>query len=195
MELHSGVPTHDLLLLCKRWVEDISSHPNNWVGDHEGDMIRLVRTIFPDVKCRWLEDPAYDGWVDTTAPDSKYFARGEGWHVVALPRAAGKTTNMLRWLREAPEGEIRVLVSRSSQEAMRVYRSTMVDAIDRMYSEFESWQFIGIDELRPGPGPLFSAVPGRNRIVLGVDDLDFILARVMSSPWPIRAISFSTGAV
>lgn len=91
-------------------------------------------------------------------------------------RQTGRTESILQWMRQAPEGEHRVLVCHSSQEAMRVYRSTFDE--NNNPTEFESWQFIGANELG-SPGMFSGVLRGRGgRIVLGIDNLDLMLYRI-----------------
>lgn len=58
-------------------------------------------------------------------------------------RQGGKTTAMLRWMMDAPEGEHRVVACHSHQEAMRLLQFAR-----DMDLGLESWQFVG-----PGPDP------------------------------------------
>ncbi len=94
-------------------------------------------------------------------------------------RQGGKTTRMLQWLREAPEGEHRVLVCHTEEDAMRVYRDNR--------DEFESWQFVGPNDLRD-PGAWSGVLMGRGgRIVLGLDNLDLLLRQWVR--WPVGRFS------
>jgi hypothetical protein len=95
-------------------------------------------------------------------------------------RRGGKTTVMLEWMRAAPDGEHRVLVCHSGQEAMRLLHEN---------PDLESWQFVGIDEVKP---PAWSGVLlGRGgRVVLGIDNLDLILSRLIPW-WEIGAVSLT----
>lgn len=102
--------------------------------------------------------------------------------IVIRPRQGGKTTEMLRWMREAPAGEHRVIVSATRQEAMRLLREN---------PDLASWQFVSIDEVRSadksaGSGVLY----GRGgQIVLGIDNLDLALSQLIH--WPIGAFSIT----
>jgi hypothetical protein len=88
-------------------------------------------------------------------------------------RQSGKTTDLLAWVADAPEGEHRVFVTHSKEEAMRVYRENR----DR----FESWQFVGIDEVKPGAWA--GVIIGRGgRVVLGLDNFDLMLERLVGRP-------------
>lgn len=101
--------------------------------------------------------------------------------VITTPRGGGKTTRMLAWMREAPEGEHRVLVCFSSHEAMRLRREN---------PDLKSWQFVGPDEPRNGrawSGVLF----GRGGVVvLGFDNLDLWLAARL--PFVVGAASLTS---
>lgn len=110
-----------------------------------------------------------------------------GLEIVQLDRGEGKTKLLLEWLKDAPEGEHRVLVSHTPEEAMRVYRSTRLDG---EVSPFESWQFVGVQEIRPGAwaGVLY----GRGgRVVLGIDNIDLVLEKLIG--WPVGIVT-ATGS-
>lgn len=90
--------------------------------------------------------------------------------LIATGRQGGKTEQMLAWLRDAPEGEHRVLVSHSREEAMRLLRDNADD--------LESWQFVTPEEVTPDAWS--GVLLGRGgRIVLGFDNLDLILPRLV----------------
>jgi hypothetical protein len=104
--------------------------------------------------------------------------------VVALGRQEGKTTKMLQWLREAPEGEHRVLVCVSDREAMRLLRENVGPD-----SSLESWQFVGPDEVDPDGWQ--GVLMGRGgTVVLGIDNIDLIVSHWLH--WPVGAISVTT---
>lgn len=95
--------------------------------------------------------------------------------IIVSPRGGGKTEALLRWMQEAPEGEHRVFVAFSSQEAMRVLR--LAREQDR---GLDSWQFVGVEEARdPGAWSAVTRFRG-GRIVLGFDNLDMWLERQFS---------------
>jgi hypothetical protein len=98
--------------------------------------------------------------------------------VIATGRRGGKTKQMLDWMRAAPEGEHRVCVAHSQEEAMRLLREN---------PDLESWQFVGPRDVTRDAwsGVLY----GRGgRIVLGVDNLDLQL-RGLFGPWEVGAVS------
>lgn len=77
-------------------------------------------------------------------------------------RRSGKTTRMIQWLLNAPEGERRVIVTHSESEAHRIRK-----LIKGMDIEVEQGQVIsaGSQDLR-----------GRNpNVVLGIDNLELVL--------------------
>jgi hypothetical protein len=99
--------------------------------------------------------------------------------VILLGRREGKTKAMLDWMRAAPDGEHRVCVAHSSEEAMRLLREN---------PDLESWQFVGPNEITKGAwsGVLF----GRGgRMVLGIDNLDLLLSRLVG--WEVGAVSIT----
>ena len=101
-------------------------------------------------------------------------------------RQTGKTTAMLDWMQDAPEGDHRVLVCHTGQEAMRLLRESRERGLD-----LESWQFVGYDELKPGTWS--GVLHGRGgRVVLGVDNLDLILGRLLG--WPVERVT-ATGVI
>ena len=97
--------------------------------------------------------------------------------IITTPKGGGKTAAMLEWMRAAPEGEHRVCVAFSNEEAMRLLRENR---------DLESWQFVGPDEPKNG-GSWSAVLRGRGgRIVLGVDNVDL---------WLQRQFRFEVGAV
>ena len=83
------------------------------------------------------------------------------------PRGGGKTTAMLAWMRAAPEGEHRVCVCFSAQEAMRLLREN---------PDLASWKFVGPEYGQYGRVPWSGVLAGHGgRIVLGFDNLDIWL--------------------
>jgi hypothetical protein len=86
--------------------------------------------------------------------------------VISMPRRGGKTTAMLRWMQEAPEGETRVMACFSEQESMRLLRLSREQGLG-----LESWQFVSAKEARH-----LSGHPFRGRVVLGLDNLDIWLS-------------------
>lgn len=101
--------------------------------------------------------------------------------IIVTGRQGGKTTQMLQWVREAPEGEHRVLVCTHGSEAMRLLREN---------PDLESWQFVGLNEVKldAWSGVLF----GRGGyIVLGLDNIDLMLTGLLG--WPVGAMSMTDG--
>jgi len=96
-------------------------------------------------------------------------------------RMSGKTDSMLEWLTEAPEGEHRVIVSVSSARAMRLLSEARAREL-----EVESWQFVGIDEVKHRTWS--GVIAGRGgHIVLGLDDLDMMLYQLFG--WTVGRVS------
>jgi len=102
--------------------------------------------------------------------------------IIIGERRSGKTTAMLKWVREAPEDEHRVVVSHTHQEAMRLRREN---------PDLESWQFVGLSEvLRQGNSVFSGVLVGRGgRVVLGIDNLDNALSQLIY--WPVGALSLT----
>ncbi len=109
-------------------------------------------------------------------------------------RQTGKTTALLNWARSAPEGEHRIVVAHTTERAMQLYRSTFDE--DGNPTDMASWQFVGVGELGPGAAVPWGAVqrfhPGQ--IVLGIDDLDLCLHRMLGHYFPVGVITM-TGVV
>lgn len=102
-------------------------------------------------------------------------------------RRVGKTTRLLQWAQEAPEGEHRIVVSMSGQRAMELLRLARQDNLP-----LESWQFVGYDEVVPGTWP--AVLRGRGgKIVLGLDDLDTQM-RSLFAGYEVGMIT-ATGAI
>lgn len=100
--------------------------------------------------------------------------------MIVTGRGGGKTTQMLQWMREAPQGEHRIIVCPSGQEAMRLLREN---------PDLESWQFVSLEEVMDRDRAAWSGVlHGRGgRVVLGLDNLDMMLDRLIY--WPVEAFS------
>ena len=98
--------------------------------------------------------------------------------IVVGGRQYGKTRKMLEWMTEAPEDTVRVFVSHTSEEAMRVLRLAR-----EMELNLESWQFIGMAELTYyNPFPMRAAVV-RN-FEFGFDNVDLVLQEMVRY-WPV----------
>lgn len=98
-------------------------------------------------------------------------------------RQGGKTTAMLQWMREAPDGEARIMVCHSLKEAAEMMKA---------HREFASWQFVPIEDFR-SPG-VFSGVKLTRKIVLGIDDLDRVLQRILGTSEDIGLVT-ATGSL
>lgn len=89
--------------------------------------------------------------------------------IITAPRRGGKTTQMLEWMRNAPDGEHRVCVSATQQEAMRLLREN---------PDLETWKFVSLDEVQGhgGRGGGSGVLYGRGgEIRLGLDNADWML--------------------
>jgi hypothetical protein len=105
--------------------------------------------------------------------------------VYVADRQRGKTTALLEWARSAPEGEHRIVVCESEQRAMDLLR----EEYDRE-DALESWQFVGIREVTPTAWS--GVLRGRGgRVVLGIDDLDLVLHRLLGIGFVIGAIAMT----
>ena len=99
-------------------------------------------------------------------------------------RASGRTTEMLRWVAESSDGDVRVLISLTSDEAMMNLRRAR-----EMGLEVESWQFIGWEEVRDGR--FRGSRIGYPDVRFGIDNLDLLLSRLL--PIPVSAASIEAG--
>ena len=98
-------------------------------------------------------------------------------------RGKGKTTRLLEWLLDAPEGEHRVLVSHDRRTTMKLLR----EARDRGLP-VESWQFVSFDEIRTGSNAFSGVLHGRGgHVVLGIDNADIILRGLTA--WSIDIVT------
>lgn len=100
-------------------------------------------------------------------------------------RQVGKTHQLLQWMRKAPPGEVRIYVGHNVQAAMDVYRSTFTETNEYgdKVSEFESWQFVGIQEaMKPGGWSAVRRFNPEVRLVLGIDNLDLVLRQMLYEP-------------
>lgn len=101
--------------------------------------------------------------------------------VIVGGRQTGKTTKLIAWLKAAPEGEARVAIFHSNEEAMAQLRANR-----NGLNDLESWQFGSLDDLDTGA---FSAVSGH--IVIGIDNLDLILGRLLRTRWPVDFVTMT----
>jgi len=98
-------------------------------------------------------------------------------------RQRGKTTALLEWARSAPEGEHRIIVCHTSARAMELLRAEY-DREDGL----ESWHFVGIEEVTPEAwSGVLRGLGGT--VVLGIDDLDLVLHRLLGIGWRIGAFT------
>lgn len=79
--------------------------------------------------------------------------------VILKPRHAGKTTQMLQWLRDTPDG---VMVCATEHEAMRLREEN---------PDLEGRRFVSATDARN--------LAGRRPVVLGVDNIDLVLAALL----------------
>lgn len=79
-------------------------------------------------------------------------------------RKIGKTTRMLQWLEEAPQGELRIMVVHSTREADRLAKL----ANDQGYKNITESHFVTFSNLE-----WLHGLPGN--IQLGVDNIDLML--------------------
>lgn len=106
--------------------------------------------------------------------------------VVYLPKGKGKTPALLNWLQSAPEGEWRVGVFQSLDEAHRQMRLAYEDGA--IPSKYETWQFLSIYDITRGSDALLSDVRLRGgSIVLGIDNVDLILEQLIG--WQIGMVT------
>lgn len=101
--------------------------------------------------------------------------------IIIRDRQGGKTTAMLKWIREAPKAEHRVIVTPTRLEAMRLLREN---------PDLESWQFVTIPEVQSASNA-WAGVLHRHggHIVLGIDNLDVALSQLIH--WPVGALSLT----
>lgn len=93
-------------------------------------------------------------------------------------RQQGKTTKMLEWMRAAPEGEVRVLVSLDRERSMQLLREN---------PDLHSWQFVSVGEMARGrPNRMMAQ---RDLVVLGIDDLDVFIASQFT--YPVARVSLT----
>lgn len=60
----------DIVTAAQEWVESITFHPNQWSSDEDKALIVAVRRHIPGVRCPWMEQPEYEGWLDSTDPQT-----------------------------------------------------------------------------------------------------------------------------
>jgi len=108
------------------------------------------------------------------------------------PRQGGKSSHLINWVRSAPGGVVRVIVSHSAIEAMRLYRSTFGKYCR---SDLESWQFISWeDATRPGVLAAVRRLRPDDRIEFAIDNADLILSALLKAPGAaVRATWTSDG--
>jgi hypothetical protein len=86
-------------------------------------------------------------------------------------RKIGKTTRMMQWLEEAPEGEVRIMVVHSAHEAQRLAEL----AESKGYKNVTTSHFVSYHSL--------SWLRGlHGNIRLGVDNIDLMLHYLFGAP-------------
>lgn len=111
---------------------------------------------------------------------------------VVLEPGGGKTTELIAWMQNPIRDQIRVGVFHNADMSMRMlwhYREYCEQ--EGLPVELESWQFVCWDELLDRGAALWAAVPGRRNIVLGLDDLDSVLSRIIG--WPVGLVTMTKG--
>lgn len=89
-------------------------------------------------------------------------------------RGSGKSTRILQWMNDAPEGVKRIVVCHDHSAAMGMLRSAR--SRFRENNHLESWQFIGVEELRSyNPFPW-----GRFEFEFAVDQMEIAFQNLFS---------------
>ena len=109
-------------------------------------------------------------------------------------RQEGRSTMLLLWMTEPhDENEHRIYVGHNAHAAMQVWREvvrireTMLERAGdnawHRYSQLESWQFVGFEELRGAhPWEGVRQRPGNHSFVLGIDNFDLVLSSIVHHP-------------
>jgi hypothetical protein len=99
-------------------------------------------------------------------------------NVIVGGRQSGKTSKLLQWASEQPEGTGRVIISHSLRASMDLLRR----ARDAGYN-VESWQFVSVSEVRDkGIGFMAGVRINRRHIEFGLDNLDLVLTDLIGAP-------------
>lgn len=107
---------------------------------------------------------------------------------IVLPRAVGKTTRMLTWLRENPDN---VLVVFSERERERLVRTLYQEDLD-LYGQVEPKKWVSrVRHVNGIIDGLFRGLSPRNPIY-GIDELDQVLFSILHGG--VEVVSF-TGEV
>ena len=117
------------------------------------------------------------------------------------PRQGGKSTHIINWMREAPQGIARVAVCASAQEATRMYRSTWDE--DGAPTDLESWQFLSWTEAAsPGCLPAVRAAGRFHHLEFAIDNADLILETLLSqagvvslATWNVESLKVNEGTI
>jgi hypothetical protein len=99
---------------------------------------------------------------------------GEAVEIDARPRRGGKTTAILGWLLDAPEGEVRVLVVPTGRLCDQV-KESLQTALTYRPEKTGDWQVVTPGDLR---GSLAGRFAGK-RVVVGIDELDHCLEQLL----------------
>ena len=87
-------------------------------------------------------------------------------------------------MRDAPDGEHRVMLCHSSSEAMRLLRHSRDQDMG-----LESWQFVSSGDITDGAWS--GVLRGRGgSIVVGIDNLDMFLQHIVGG-WPVGAVTMT----
>jgi hypothetical protein len=101
-------------------------------------------------------------------------------------RQTGKTTDLIEWMDDAPEGTTRVFIAAHGHDAaMRALKM----ARDREQNKLESWQFISLNELKTyNPFPYMT---GQTRLEYGLDEAIEALCRLLPLKGPLGRVTIS----
>jgi hypothetical protein len=94
-------------------------------------------------------------------------ARRRGVPVAVGHRCTGKSTALIKWMRDAPSDELRVgrwPTKRQAMEMLRIYGRNRADGW------LDSWQFLSFDETLA-----HGRVEAGKRLVVGFDDAEMII--------------------
>ena len=96
--------------------------------------------------------------------------------IFVAPRQGGKTTTLLQWVVDAPQGTARVLVSPTERESNRLVRESRTS---KAFCSAEEWQFVSWEKFtRSGTLPLW-ATRSFERFEYAIDNLDAIIQQMV----------------
>lgn len=90
-------------------------------------------------------------------------------------RGSGKTTQLIQWMSEAPEGMVRVVACRDAIQA-----KWLKERYEAEGQKFDDWQFITHSEAEAGTSAIWHRMAGKN-VEVAIDNLEVYIGNRIRS--------------